>query len=45
MTWCLLGKEILFTDQPILSGYHPQHQYLGTIGAQSLHRTGSGRLL
>ncbi len=42
MSWCLLGEEILFTDQPILSGCHPQHLYLGYIGATSLHASGNG---
>ena len=42
MSWCLLGREALFTDQPILSGFHPQHLYLGTIGAASLHACGNG---
>ena len=42
MAWGLLGQWALFDDRPILSGYHPQHLYLGTLGAQSLRNTGRG---
>ena len=31
----------LTNDLPVVSGAHPQHQYLGAIGAQMLHTTGS----
>jgi hypothetical protein len=30
----------LLDDEPILSGAHPQHQYLGAIGAEALQVTG-----
>jgi len=40
MTWCLLGKEDIFSDRPILSGSHAQHLYLATKGATSLHYSG-----
>jgi hypothetical protein len=41
MTWCLLGKQALLSDQPILSGAHAQHLYLGLRRAQSLYDRGS----
>src|SRR4051794_5539397 len=40
MTWCLLGGWALFDERPIVSGFHPQHLYLGTLGARSLQATG-----
>lgn len=30
----------LYDDEPILSGAHPQHQYLGTIGARTIWQSG-----
>src|SRR3954469_3499740 len=35
------GWENLTSDQPIVSGAHPQHLYLGTLGAQGLRATGT----
>lgn len=40
MTWCLLGGWAMFDERPLLSGAHPQHFYLGTLGAKSLRSTG-----
>lgn len=45
--WLALGLfgpsdawQHLLSDEPVLSGAHPQHQYLGAIGAQALRATG-----
>jgi hypothetical protein len=40
MTWCLLEGRTIFDNRPVLSGFHPQHLYLGTLGARSMHATG-----
>ena len=40
VSWCLLGREALFNDDPILSGSYAQHYYLGRLGAQALHNCG-----
>lgn len=44
MTFTLFGTgdrwHYLWNDQPVVSGAHPQHLYLGWIGAQSLRQTG-----
>ncbi|MBI1831463.1 MAG: hypothetical protein HYR84_08440, partial [Planctomycetes bacterium] len=39
LTLSLFGdnpRENLFNDQPIVSGAHPQHLYLGTLGARGI---------
>src|SRR5687768_6908443 len=45
MALSLFGPQMpwrrLFNEQPLLSGMHPQHFYLGTLGADALRRTGS----
>ena len=45
--WMTLGLfsvdrsyEAIIDDRPLLSGHHPEHLYLGTVGAQSLWRSG-----
>ena len=47
-TWLALGLfgphdpwATLLDDRPVLSGSHPQHQYLGSLGAQALASGGS----
>jgi hypothetical protein len=47
-TWLALGLfgseapwESLLDSQPIISGAHPQHLYLGTLGAQALASDGT----
>ena len=35
------GWANLTSDQPIISGWHPQHLYLGSIGAMGLRSTGT----
>ncbi len=39
-SWCLLGKEALLNNQPILSGSYAQHYYLGRLGALALQVCG-----
>src|SRR6202011_1479717 len=47
-TWLALGLfgpeapwNTLVDDRPVLSGSHPQHLYLGSLGAQALAANGT----
>src|SRR5262249_5438676 len=46
--WLALGLfdsdnpwQVLLNDQPVISGQHGQHQYLGALGAQALAGSGT----